>query len=970
MAVTSSRATSTTDYHAKFYAHQLSRRFTGDSPDKLASSLVDALVDLNPHQIDAALFAFHSPLSNGVILADEVGLGKTIEAGLVISQFWAERKRQILILTPANLRKQWAAELEEKFHLPVTILEGISYNQAKRMEPKANPFDRDSKDIVIASIPFASGKADDLARIPWDLVVIDEAHRLRNADGKQAQRIKHALSGRKKLLLTATPLQNRLDELWGLASLVDEHFFGDRKSFRSRYNGALDQHTFNELRKRLQPLIQRTLRRDAREFISYTERIAMLEEFTPTIEERELYNMVSEYLRRDNLMALPTGQRHLMTMVLRKLLASSTFAIASALRTMSRRLEREMTELAPDDLEEEIGDDYDALQETLEEWDDANEVEAALNPTTAEQRAAIQREIRELNAFADQAEAIAHNAKSSALVKGLHHAFEYAEKIGAARKAIVFTESRKTQQYLYRVLSEIPEFANGLMLFDGANSDPKSREIYSDWRIKHAGTDKVTGSRAADIRAALVDYFRDTGEIMIATEAAAEGINLQFCSLIINYDLPWNPQRIEQRIGRCHRYGQKHDVMVVNFLNKENEADQRVYELLDEKFHLFSGVFGATDEVLGSIGSGVDIERRIAQIYQSARDAEEINRSFEQMQLDMSEVIDEKRTLTERKLFEHFDENVAERFAVRQRGMQSSLDRIERALVTLAKHELRDHARFSNDRSFVLHAHPYDDPTIPIGRYDMPARTSKQQDILGHHFRPGHPLSQKLIAEAGNRELPPVELVLHYDPSSGRQSSIEQFVGHSGWITANRLTFEMEAGDEDHLLLAGFSDGGRMLDPEQIETLFRIPGTTTRTVMLDSETTSHLDTLVEQRRGETIESLEERMTSWLEEEQAKLDAWAEDRRINLVGEIDKIDKQIKVMKRDLRKAPGDLRTRRQAQLEINQLTRRRDDLEDRNREKRREIEREQDRMLDRVYDRINETAVETPLFTIRWMLNS
>ena len=138
-----------------------------------------------------------------------------------------------------------------------------------------------------------------------------------------------------------------------------------------------------------------------------------------------------------------------------------------------------------------------------------------------------------------------------------------------------------------------------MVLFDGSNSDPKSRDIYNDWRLKHASSDRVTGRRAADIRAALVEYFRDDGEIMLATEAAAEGINLQFCSLVINYDLPWNPQRIEQRIGRCHRYGQKHDVVVLNFLNKENEADQRVYELLDEKFHLFSGVFGASDEVLG-----------------------------------------------------------------------------------------------------------------------------------------------------------------------------------------------------------------------------------------------------------------------------------------------------------------------------------------------------------------------------------
>ncbi|MFD2838881.1 helicase-related protein [Azotobacter vinelandii] len=122
--------------------------------------------------------------------------------------------------------------------------------------------------------------------------------------------------------------------------------------------------------------------------------------------------------------------------------------------------------------------------------------------------------------------------------------------------------------------------------------------------------------KTADTRAALVEHFKERGTIMIATEAGAEGINLQFCSLVINYDLPWNPQRIEQRIGRCHRYGQKHDVVVVNFVDRSNEADARVYQLLSQKFKLFEGVFGASDEVLGAIGSGVDFERRIAAIYQ------------------------------------------------------------------------------------------------------------------------------------------------------------------------------------------------------------------------------------------------------------------------------------------------------------------------------------------------------------------
>ena len=174
------------------------------------------------------------------------------------------------------------------------------------------------------------------------------------------------------------------------------------------------------------------------------------------------------------------------------------------------------------------------------------------------------------------------------------------------------------------------------MLFNGTNNDPSSKAIYKRWLARHAGTDRISGSPSADMRAALVEHFRDEATILIATEAAAEGINLQFCSLVVNYDLPWNPQRIEQRIGRCHRYGQKFDVVVVNFLNRSNAADQRVYQLLDEKFRLFDGVFGASDEVLGAIESGVDFEKRIADIYLTCRStAEQIAFEFDALQHEL-----------------------------------------------------------------------------------------------------------------------------------------------------------------------------------------------------------------------------------------------------------------------------------------------------------------------------------------------
>ena len=276
--------------------------------------------------------------------------------------------------------------------------------------------------------------------------------------------------------------------------------------------------------------------------------------------------------------------------------------------------------------------------------------------------------------------------------------------------------------------------------------DPDRNILLSLVGAAEPGSDKLTGSRTADMRSALVDYFREEGSIMIATEAGAEGINLQFCALVVNYDLPWNPQRIEQRIGRCHRYGQKHDVVVVNFLNKKNEADLRVFQLLDEKFKLFTGVFGSSDEVLGAIESGVDFEKRIAAIYQNCRKPTEIRTAFDQLQLELNFEISAAMTSTRRKLLENFDDEVRDKLKVRDDASRAFLSRFERQFIQLTQHELRDHATFPSDSSFILHTSTFQG--VPLGLYELPRRSGE-----AHLYRLGHPLAEHVLTQAKEREL-------------------------------------------------------------------------------------------------------------------------------------------------------------------------------------------------------------------------
>jgi ERCC4-related helicase len=927
-----------------------------DSADLLASTLVDAQVDLNPHQVEAALFAFQSPLSKGVILADEVGLGKTIEAGLVIAQRWAERKRRILIIVPANLRKQWHQELQDKFSLQALILESSSYKQLRK-DGQKHPFESANR-VIICSYQFAKTKADDLKRVPWDLAVMDEAHRLRNVykpSNVIGKTLKEALAHAPKVLLTATPLQNSLLELYGLVSLVDERVFGDLSSFRDQFGGLGNADTFAKLRARLQTVCMRTLRRQVQPYISYTRRIPMVEPFTPSQDEQTLRELVADYLRRPALNALPSGQRQLISLVLWKLLASSSYAIGGALGTMAKRLQDSLAAQPATELAETLDDDFEALGEIEEEW-------AEPEAPAIEQLASVAEEMAELREFQRLATTIRDNAKGQALLVALGKAFTELEKLGANQKALIFTESRRTQDYLLGLL-EKSAYAGQTVLFNGTNTSEQATRIYQAWLQRHAGTDRITGSRTADTRAALVEHFRDAAQIMIATEAGAEGINLQFCSLVINYDLPWNPQRIEQRIGRCHRYGQKHDVVVVNFIDHSNPADQRVYELLAQKFQLFEGVFGASDEVLGTIGSGVDFERRIAEIYQSCRNPQEIEGSFQQLQLDLSGEINAAMLKTRQLLLENFDEAVQDKLKLRQTESTSARNRYERLLMDLTEAELQGMAEF-DDTGFTLEQTP---PGLraedaPPGRYELPRRSGE-----AHLYRTGHPLAQALIEQARQRSLPPARLRISYDGYGTKVSTLQALRGASGWLALSVLTVEALGTAEDHLLLVATDKAGQALHDEDAEKLLRLPAELLGDVPAEPSAPPDLQQALQAQQEQRVREGNQRNLGYFEAEVQKLDAWADDLKGGLENEVKELDREIK----DVRRTASVAATleeklhwqKRQREMEDkrNQLRRRIFDRQD-------DIDSQRGRLIAELEDGLSSELKIRDCFVVQWEL--
>jgi len=659
-----------------------------------------------------------------------------------------------------------------------------------------------------------------------------------------------------------------------------------------------------------------------------------------------------------------------MTLILRRLLASSTFAIAGTLKGLADKLEKataaQKTVVEPPN---EIAETFESFEELEDEWEgeeDRGETDKKSDPRilNPEQLERVAEEIQSLRLFTELANSIAKNSKGERLQTALKRGLAEAKSKGGREKAIIFTESTRTQEYVRSILEAIPHYKGKVVLFNGSNNDPNSKEIYQNWLKKHEGTDHITRSKTADTRAALVEYFHDEAIIMIATEAAAEGINLQFCSLVINYDLPWNPQRIEQRIGRCHRYGQKHDVVVVNFLNKKNAADQRVYQLLDEKFKLFSGVFGSSDEVLGSIGSGIDFEKRIADIYQKCRTEEQIQFNFDELQGEMELQIDERIKQTRQKLLENFDEEVHEKLRINQRESNEVKSKFDHWLWELTRFYLQPYAKFEDGQTgFTLIKNPFPEEQIHAGPY----RGGQNVDDA-NRYRPGHPLAQKIIEQCKAFTPDPQCLCFDYSHAGKKISILEPLVGKSGYMSVvSQTVTALET--EDFVLLSGVTDDGTIVDVEQCRRFFSLKAAETP---IDGNSVPAglqpaLDEGLQRQTNELLATLTERNASFFELELDKLDRWSDDLKVGLEYELKELDRQIREARRSAQIAAA-LAEKLSIQKQVQELegarTRKRRELFD----AQDRVDKQRQDLIETIEKKLQQDRKATPVFTLRWSL--
>jgi superfamily II DNA or RNA helicase len=756
---------------------------------------------LYPHQVHAAHFAVSNPMLRGVLLADEVGLGKTIEAGMIIKETVYRGGRNVLIMAARSLCQQWRGEMKERFGLDFTVLDTPNVKQLQAEGEEA------FSGLRVTTYHYVNHHFDKFARTPWDLVVVDEAHKLKNPEGA-LHKSARSLPKRFICLLTATPIQNYLTELWALATLIDERALGTEFSFRERFCGdtrGLVIQNVNELRDRLSSFAIRTLRSDVPE-IKFTARIPKLFDFTLNDDERRLYEGVSGYLSRPNwAFGADGGGKYMILLIYRKLLASSSFALQSALHKLVARLEamaagRETGELDAGELGDDVAASVDAV-------DESNADECVLPDGVTH---SIEAELAEVREYARLCDSITENAKAMRVVEAMP------ELLDAGSKVLIFTQYIATQQHLAKRLRQagydVVEFSGQLK--------------------KHANPEKDEQEQAKS-------RFRDHADVMIATDAGAEGLNLQFCHILVNYDLPWNPMKIEQRIGRCHRIGQEHDVVVANLVATDNEADRRIVELLVEKIHLFDSVLGGTDEILGSIEDGMDFERRIFNILQSCRAPEEIDQAFDQLQLDLEDVIEDRKVTGTSLLLGGFDERLRDHLRVAEQETRKALDSRTEMLRDFCLETLSYHGSQVGQEDGVYQV--FTPPQFFL--HSKVLLDSKYRGTFRRDLDPSVPRFTK--------EHPFVEAALSYHRDQGHRSAMrllytanhnihgmEELVGTEGWWLNLKITFEGYE-TEDHLLsLVLLHQDGQLIPSELLtENVMRItrePMTPVRSLPLPS----------------------------------------------------------------------------------------------------------------------------------------
>jgi adenine-specific DNA-methyltransferase len=760
---------------------------------------------------------------------------------LVIAQTRAEGAQRILLIVPKSLIGQWQGELINLFGIQARE------NETSFLAPGVYLVGREFAGSERGATPLG-------AVPPFDLAVIDEAHEIfaglhkrydrdgiydeSSDEALMAHRVRGFLRSTPVLLLTATPMQNSLAELWGLVQYVEPTgtLLGDiatfRKVFCSEDDRTLVPGQEHELKRRLAMVQRRTLRRQAQEFLDrpFTQRRCRLYEYAMSDAERSLYDDVTEYLLEPSLYAFAGRQRRLLLIGFHRRMASSIDALAASLENVASRLRR---------LQSGVGSD-DTVSSLLGDLEDEEELdEFSEEPTLRIDGATLAAELVRVEDFVARARSLPNDAKARSFQEAIKVVLDLGRDGHGSGKAVVFTESITTQEYLRRLLLDIGLQDDDITLFRGVNDHERARQALARWKQEEAARfpSGVRPSREVAVRLALVHEFRTRSKVLVCTEAGAKGLNLQFCETVINYDLPWNPQRIEQRIGRCHRYSQQRDVTVVNFIARDNEAHRLTFEILSQKLDLFGRVLDASDHVLHEPRTdtpellvsalSVEFESDLRGIYSRSRTLDEVRREIAALRDKISErreAFEKEYERTSQIIESRFDENVRRVFKRLREDLPRSLADLDRDIADLVDGYLTARAvkyrRFDEAGRVVFELAPGSALPVEVGDGRRFATGDARVLTEAEALNLVHPLVHAAIVQArtcsGGDS---VKLQLPPDCSS-ELTALTGKVGLLSVVLVDYLGFEPV-----QRLVAAAVVGGTPIDPSLAAKLMRLQAT-------------------------------------------------------------------------------------------------------------------------------------------------
>ena len=603
-----------------FHAYVTAQRLANLIDNNLIPALASSDINIYPYQIAAAEFALRSPYLKGCILCDEGSLGKTFEALLIATQKWYEGKTRQLVILPVNLVKQWTDKIERSFTLPFVLLDNAGVLQSD-----INPFEQDA--LVITTYDFAVAQAEYIKKLKWDLIIFDEADCLNKSyleDNKISTVLKDAANGF-KLLLTPTPIEMDIRDIYGLIHFIDESVLPDINDFYARYFRKPEN--YHELTAWVSKFCFRTLKSQVTEYVNFTQRIPYTISCDFTKDERILYDRLQTYLERPQKLAYPKMDRYDLTLQHCHILSSSPQAY---INTIDRALDR-------------------------------------LNKLQTNETQLLQEEIGLLSEIRELAAKVSESGKAKTLLKILKKCFARLKQLKAPQKAIIFTDNLTTQKCLYALLCES---GYNTLVYSGANS--------RDYTV--------------------MDRFRNDKavQILLATDEAAKGLDIEFCPIVVNYDMLSNAVELEQRISRCHRQSQTADVVVINLIYKENYADVRYVELINKRVLQFSGIFGLSDPILGNFDAPLD--EILAKLRHTADVSADFQRNLLQNEADNKEIVENAENI----LFTTFTKEIADKVTVTPQYLETEIDKINSELWEVVKHYFTYWNANNNDFCFEI----------------------------------------------------------------------------------------------------------------------------------------------------------------------------------------------------------------------------------------------------------------------------